>query len=570
MGLLAASLLRIKKPVPAQLCLSASLVFFGYILLRALLSPVGYIARPDIYSVLGCSIVYLFVACVCTSPKARISVLVLLLLVAIVHVSIGVVQFCNNNDFMLIPFLPRYAQWGPRASGFYTNPDHLAGLLEVLGIFGISIVCWSRLSLWAKLLVALATGLCYVGLGLTCSRGGYLSSAVSLIVFGVLTLIVLRRTKLHLFQTVCAIYLVVIVMIGIVGGIILQQSDFIVKTEPHPFTSAASILNGEDDSTTARLGLWHAALEQWKLRPFFGTGSSTYLFYGRMFRADRMQQDPVYVHNDYLHLLAEYGAVGALLFLLFLGAHLHYGWKDFRRLGPRRMGISSGFFSNRLALNLGALSALAAYIVHSVVDFNLHIPANALLLAFVFGILANAGIQREKELAAVRMSTGWWRLLLPVIGIVLAIQSVRLLPGEYFAEHARTAQRNNHPDAAIRFALRGLGTERQNPDLYQYLASAKFTLCYSITNRESQRVCNEDAIDVLDKARRLEPEDSTLLLKLALAYDDLGRFAEGEWFFYEARHWDPKSIYLDEVYKYHLSRWRSGQVITQGAEAEKN
>src|SRR5437588_6091574 len=195
--------------------------------------------------------------------------------------------------------------------------------------------------------------------------------------------------------------------------------------------------------------MWHAALEQWKLRPFFGTGSGTFLFYGRMFRTDRMQQDPTYVHNDYLHLLAEYGAVGMLLFLLFLGAHLRYGWKNFRRLGPRRAALSSRLLSNSLALNLGALSAVAAYIVHSVVDFNLHIPANALLLAFVFGILANAGIQREKELATVRMPTGWWRLLLPVIGIVLAIQSVRLLPGEYFAERARAAQQDNHPEAAI-------------------------------------------------------------------------------------------------------------------------
>jgi hypothetical protein len=47
---------------------------------------------------------------------------------------------------------------------------------------------------------------------------------------------------------------------------------------------------------------------------------------------------------------------------------------------------------------------------------------------------------------------------------------------------------------------------------------------------------------------------------LALTYDELGRFAEAEWIFYEARHSDPKSIYLNEVYKYHLSRCRTAQV----------
>ena len=37
-----------------------------------------------------------------------------------------------------------------RASGLYVDPDHLAGLLEVLGILGLSVACWSRLPGWAK------------------------------------------------------------------------------------------------------------------------------------------------------------------------------------------------------------------------------------------------------------------------------------------------------------------------------------------------------------------------------------------------------------------------------------
>jgi hypothetical protein len=47
-----------------------------------------------------------------------------------------------------------------------------------------------------------------------------------------------------------------------------------------------------------------------------------------------------------------------------------------------------------------------------------------------------------------------------------------------------------------------------------------------------------------------------------LTYDELGRFAEAEWIFYEARQWDPRSIYLNEIYKYHLSRWQTPQSST--------
>jgi tetratricopeptide (TPR) repeat protein len=207
---------------------------------------------------------------------------------------------------------------------------------------------------------------------------------------------------------------------------------------------------------------------------------------------------------------------------------------------------------------------VAAYIVHSFVDFNLHIPANVLLLAFVFGILANAGIQRETQDSAVPRSILWWRGLLPATGAFLAIQCVRLLPGEYFAEHARSELRDTQTDAAIRSALRGLKSEKHNPFLYQYLASAKLTRCDSLPGTAERTSCYEDALSALSKARELAPPDRSFLVPLALTYDELGRFAEAEWIFYEAQRWDPRSIYLKEIYNYHLSRWRTPEPATAG------
>src|SRR5262249_59233087 len=102
------------------------------------------------------------------------------------------VQFRYGDDFMLIPFLQRF-EYGRRASGFYVCPNHLAGLLEVLGVFGLSFVCWARWQIWAKLLMLYATSACYIGLILTASRGGYLSAVASVLVFVVFSLIVLCR-----------------------------------------------------------------------------------------------------------------------------------------------------------------------------------------------------------------------------------------------------------------------------------------------------------------------------------------------------------------------------------------
>ncbi len=556
-ALLTLFLLRQPRPRPAQLCLISSAIFFGYILVRAFCSPVVYTARPDIYSVIGGLIVYWFIALVCTSARARCWIVIVLLALALVHVLIGAIQFRDGRNFMLIEFLQR-VDYGRRASGFYVCPNHLAGALEVIAIFGMSLVCWSRFPTWSKLLIGYATGVCYIGVLLTGSRGGYGSAITSLFVFAVLSLLILRRVGGRLFWSIGAIGALVALIIGASALLFIKKSDYLAD-RAHNALSTAPV----------RLDLWHAAIEDWKTAPLLGTGSGTYLYFGRMFRTERIQNDPVHAHNDYLHLLAEYGVVGGALFLPFLIAHLRNGWRNFQRLGPKRVAVSNQLLSNSLALNLGAIAAVAAYIVHSFVDFNLHIPANVLLLAFVFGILANAGIAREAEESSVPMSILGWRGVLIATGIFLAVQCVRLLPGEYFAEHARSTLRNDRPDEAARFALRGLETEKQNPFLYQYLASAKLTRCDSAPDTSEKTACYEDALAALQKARDLAPSDRTFLLPLALTYDGLGRYSEAEWIFYEARHWDPRSVYLNEVYKYHLSRWRNPRPATENADSEQ-
>src|SRR6516164_5409159 len=427
------------KPQPYQICLISAAAFFGYVLLRAILSPVDYLSRPDIYSVLGCLLVYLFTACVFTDARQRVWFLLFLLVLATVHVGIGAIQFRDGSNFMLIPFLQRF-DYGRRASGFYICPNHLAGLLEVLGIFGLSLACWTRWPVWGKLLVLYATFVCYLGLILTASRGGYISTAGSIVVFLTLSLLVLRRVDRRAFVRIGVTLAIVTFVVLAVGWVAANKTLF----------SNDRVHTLPEETNDMRLDLWKAALEQWKLEPILGTGSGTYLFYGRQFRSDRMDRDPHEVHNDYLHLLSEYGIVGGTLFLFFLGAHLHRGWKNFRRLGPRRVSITGQFRSNSMALQIGALAAVSAYLVHSAVDFNLHIPSNVLLLAFVFGILANAGAGRERTAS---QSAAKFQLLnrlaLPVLGIIVLIQCLRLLPGEYFAEKSRTSLRDGQNAAAV-------------------------------------------------------------------------------------------------------------------------
>ena len=477
-----------------------------------------------------------------SSSTIRMTLIVSLMALAVVHVLVGVIQFSRGDNFMLIPFLQR-VDYGHRASGFFVCPNHLAGLLEVLGIFGLSITCWSRWPVWSKLLVAYLVCVCFAGVALTGSRGGYLSVAASLIVFAILSLIVLRSGGRNLLLKFGLSGLVALTAALIAVALLFHQS-FVLSER------AGNII----DTNNMRFNLWHAAIQQWKLQPLSGTGSGTYRFYGRQFRTEKMQNDPVDVHNDYLHLLCEYGLVGCAGFLLFFFAHLRQGLRSFAHFGPRRIAARGSPLSDRLALTIGALSAIAAYVVHSAVDFNLHIPANALLLAFVFGLVANPGIKYSSETArpAVNIIP---QVAIALLAVILLIQSIRLFFGEYYAEHARTALRDENPSAAISFAQRALVHEKQNPDIYFYLGRALSALAHQ-KNRAAERApFYEGALAAFAEAHRLAPLDGTYPLELAYTFDQTGRFAEAERMYALARSRDPRSTAVSQLYQAHLESW---------------
>jgi O-antigen ligase len=543
-GLLSLFSLRRPKPPADWLCLGATVLFLGYVLARALLSPVDYLARSDIYSVVAGLIVYFSVASVLTDSKRRMAIFLCLLGFALVHVVVGGLQFRDGENFMPISFLQRY-DYGRRASGLYVCPNHLAGLLEVLAVFGLSLICWSRWSRWLKLLVGYAVAVCYLGVALTGSRGGYLSTVASVICFAGLSLLLLWQAPRRLFWTFA-------IPSGLLALLLAGAVVFFIQRNDVLSERANNVL----DVGNIRFDLWKAASQQWHLQPVFGTGSGTYLYYGRQFRTDRVQIDPVYVHNDYLQLLAEYGVIACVLLILFLAVHLRNGWKNFVRLGPNRVGKSQRLLSNGLALQVGALSAVVAYLVHSVFDFNLHIPANLLLMAFVFGILANPGPIGASQPQAPRGATLFWRLVAPALAVVICIQCVRFLPGEYYTEKARTALRDYDPGAAIHFGLQGLKWEQRNPDLYQYLGSAQLDQADELTDPAARASMYEAAIDTFKKGRVVAPREKSFAMALGMAYDELGRFPEGEWMLDEAMNLDPKFAPARDVYQEHLRRWR--------------
>lgn len=114
--------------------------------------------------------------------------------------------------------------------------------------------------------------------------------------------------------------------------------------------------------------------------PFFGTGLGTYVYaYGRYEEKSRGGTID-HAHNDYLEFVAESGLVGGVSLGLF--ALLGVGYV-FSRWMKRRDYLVKGVV-------LGCMGGVVAILIHSLTDFNLHIPANAVYFVTLFALSLGA------------------------------------------------------------------------------------------------------------------------------------------------------------------------------------
>jgi O-antigen ligase len=541
---------RVRVPANAT-CLFASGIFFGYVLLRAAFSPVSYLARPDMYMVVASLAVYLLVAFHLTNPRHRMIFLGVLMLLTQLNVLVGAWQFAQDNNFMLLFGRPDYEA---RASGLFVCPNHLAGFLEVMAVFSMSVLCWSRWKLFGRLLALYTAVMATVGIVLTGSRGGYLSTVFAMAAFAGLTIYVVRRVVPQRFTLVIGLWLTFFI-----GAFVIAH--YAVSS---PYLKARAQHIASHDS---RVHLWNAALNQFALSPLFGTGSGTYVYYGRTFRHPSVQTDPIHVHGDYLELLAEYGIVGFAAFLFFIISHARNGlfstsWIAEKRLQntditpwtwlvTRQIESFNKTKSHSLALIIGALSAVAAYVIHSIFDFNLHIPANSMLMAFVFGMLANPGIETGRQSKLAWKITSARRFVLPALGLWLMLFALPKLPGEFFAyQAAEHLGREDFVDA-IESGNRALQWGKRNPDLYYVMGEAKRSIAQQTTG-EDRKAWYTQATEDFAKGLALFPQDTRLLLIQGWTLDALSDFGESEKAFKTALTWDPKSAQVHAYYGAHL------------------
>jgi O-antigen ligase len=97
-----------------------------------------------------------------------------------------------------------------------------------------------------------------------------------------------------------------------------------------------------------------------------------------MYKPDVVQTFYQHAHNDYIETLVEFGSIGVLLVPLFLGA-----------VGKHILG--GAWRARQRHLKAGLVASLVSIAVFSLLDFNLHVPSNAILISFILGLAVAMG-----------------------------------------------------------------------------------------------------------------------------------------------------------------------------------
>lgn len=296
---------------------------------------------------------------------------------------------------------------GHRAMGTFPNPDHLAGYMELtlsagLGLLlaqfatgpGVSVPAWRQrvgaalgFLMSAKMRLRLMLVVMVVALVMTHSRMGNGAFFLSLLLMGALVAARSAQWRKPAMWLVLSMALVDVVVIGQwvgLGRVIerLQDTAEATALDAQPRSAAGAAAAGiegivapakEEESIQDTLRIPRLSLPLIAQRPWFGHGGGTYVLALPPIKPAGFPHHWDHAHNDYVEVAVDTGLVGLGLLLLLAAAS---AWRAVRLIDDRRPPLDRG-------AGVATLTALCCMALHSMVDFNLQIPANALTLVLL-------------------------------------------------------------------------------------------------------------------------------------------------------------------------------------------
>lgn len=296
------------------------------------------------------------------TPKEWKNLVWFLMSLAFVVSIFGIVQYFTYNGKL---YWLRTLHHGGEPFGPFVNRDDFAGFVELILPLGLALLVLDGERRERRLLVALFVVFPAAALVLSASRAGILCFLGELVLLGYLVWLYGRRSQR---------YLLVILALAIAGiaawlGVGKAFSRFNEKGHWSGVTLSQRMSLTRD---TWRIFLDH---------PYVGTGMGTFQTAYPRYETQYTGLVINHAHNDYVELLSDGGLVGGAFGLLFLLVLFRRGTRNVRRaMSPVTRSLYGGGL-------VGAIGLLG----HELVDFNLHVPSNAIIF-LVISVLATTVI----------------------------------------------------------------------------------------------------------------------------------------------------------------------------------
>jgi O-antigen ligase len=250
----------------------------------------------------------------------------------------------------------RIPQSGGWIYGPYVNHNHYAGLMEMLAPIPLVISFVGGVRGPRKALAVLAAAVMASTIFLSGSRGGMAAFAAQMFLLAVF-LLKRRKNWTATLALACFLGMALVLLVWLGGGELAERM--------------ASIHNGTraELSGGTRVTIDRDALRMFAQKPLLGWGLGVFPEIYPQFSSLSTNLGVGAAHNDYLQLLVEMGTLGFAAVLWFLLVLFRSALKKLEHWPP----------GTNTAVTLAAMLAITGILVHSFVDFNLQIPANAAL-----------------------------------------------------------------------------------------------------------------------------------------------------------------------------------------------
>lgn len=514
------------------------IAFLIYALIRYRQADVQYAARWELIRVVVYAVLFFIVLNNLHRQKTTQLVVNVMLVVGMLISLYAIYQFITNAQHVL--GFEKPAVYHGRGSGTFICPNNLAGFLELLLPLALANLFIGRAGHVTRVFYGYISLVLLAGIGVTVSRGGWLATGLGLFIFFAFLASYRAHRRLAL-----------VALLVIVAG-----AYFFVQKAREPQKRFSNVLTrGQVDDAHVRIDLMRTAYRMWQDNFWLGVGPAHFDYRFRAYRPPAVQSRPYWVHNDYLNALVDWGTVGGGIVgvaLICVGFGAVKTWKFVH-------GVQNDLAakqSDRAAHVLGAAGGLLILALHSFVDFNMQVPANAIL-----AIVLMASLTSHLRFATDR----YWitphlvgRALATVLGAVAIAFLATQAASRYRAiGHLREAERaKSHPEqlAALKAAY---DADPDNPDT-AYMVGEAYRL-WSWDGPDDWEELALKALPWFEAGMLLNPYESYNYLRYGMCLDWLKRFGQANLYFKEALAMDPNNYYLVAMQGWHYLQRRDYQ-----------